>query len=216
MLSLLRVDKNMLHNPYVSQKAKYILGVATGELPAFAPAVDNSFAPISDIQKVYTEIYDLKDNAPIILQPTFFDIENNAPVYYSLNHPITLFPAGRQNEHSVISTLNDTSHLLKRYLKNISEQQDELHLEHFDRLIYDIDFDFYHSAKSSYPFIKNVKDISNIDKRWVIKDKVIASHAPFLQGCIQILPKNNSKNIINNLNNQSSHKVSYKLAEPVI
>lgn len=224
MLSLLRVDKNMLHNPYVSQKAKYILGVATGELPAFAPAVDDSFAPISDIQKIYTDIYDLKDNAPIILQPTFFDISNDIsnnslnknPVYYSLNHPITLFPAGRQNEHSVISTLNDTAHLLKRYLKNMSEQQDELHLEHFDRLIYDIEFDFYHSAKSSYSFIKNVKNISDLDKRWVMGDKLIASHAPFLQGCIQIMPKNKSKNIIDDLNKQSIHKDSYKLAETVI
>ena len=98
----------------------------------------------------------------------------------------------------------------------MSEQQDELHLEHFDRLIYDIEFDFYHSAKSSYSFIKNVKNISDLDKRWVMGDKLIASHAPFLQGCIQIMPKNKSKNIIDDLNKQSIHKDSYKLAETVI
>ena len=227
MLSLLRVDKNMLHNPYVSQKAKYILGVATGELPAFAPATDNSFGPISDIQKIYTDLYDLKDNAPIILQPTFFDCSENLPVYYSLNHPITLFPSGKQSEYSVISTLNDTAHLLKRYLKHISEQQCELHLAQFDRLINHIELDFYHSANNSYSYIKNVKDITKSDNRWHMGDKNIASHAPFLQGCIQISPKNiepsftgkllkNSSEISSSAKSKSKDTDLYKVAEPVV
>ena len=195
MLSLLKTDKNMFHNPYVHQKAKYILGVATGELPAFSPAIDDSFAPVSIIQNIYTNIYDLKGHAPIILQPTFFDADSNKvtssqPVYYSLNYPVTLFSLGKQSENSVISTLNDTAHLLKKYIHLISQQQGELLIPQFDNLLHNIEFEYYHSAKNAYSFIKDIRNIANSDDRWGMKNKTIASHGPFLQGCIQISSKN--------------------------
>ena len=194
MLSLLRLDKNVGHNAYINHKVRHILGIATGELPAFAPAVDDSFGPFSDIQKIYTDIYDLKGHAPVMLQPRFLDdSKSNAPatnpVYYSLNHPTVMFPAGKHNEHSVMTNLNDTASLLGRYMRAIKEQQDEIRIEQFDHLIDHIDFNFYHSSNSSYGFVKSSKELPTTDKNWHKDGKSMAAHGPFLQGCVQVYPK---------------------------
>ena len=110
-------------------------------------------------------------------------------MYYSLNHPTVMFPAGKHNEHSVMTNLNDTASLLGRYMKAIKEQQDEIRIEQFDHLIDHIDFNFYHSANSSYGFVKNSKELPTTDKNWHKDGKSMAAHGPFLQGCVQVYPK---------------------------
>ena len=194
MLSLLKVDKNFFHDPDVNQKTKHILGVATGELPAFAPVTDDSFGPMQDLQEIYNTIYDLKEHAPIILQPMFLDLKQaKKPVYYSLNHPVTPFSSDRDKEHSVISTLNDTANLINKYLRLISEQEDKLLIPQFDSIINNIEFNYYHSSSTSYSFVNNAQDITKYDPRWHKNNKTIASHGPFVQGCVQILPKSSLK-----------------------
>ena len=190
MLSLLKLDKSVGHNAYINHKVRHILGIATGELPAFAPSIDDSFGPFSEIQKIYTDIYDLKGHSPVMLQPRFLDTAPNTnPVYYSLNHPTVMFSKGKHNEHSVMANLNDTASLLARYMKAIKEQQDEIRIEQFDHLIDHIDFNFYHSANSSYSFVKNSKELPITDKNWHKDGKSMAAHGPFLQGCVQVSPK---------------------------
>ena len=203
---------------YVNQEVRHVLGIATGEMPAFAPARDDLFAPVSAIQKIYTEVYGL-NYIPTMIQPTFLDLEHNATqaqsVYYSMNHPVTLFAINKNNDHSVIANLYDTANLVRRYLSKISQQQEQLLIPQFDALLNQVEFNFFHPSPGSYSCIQSSKEIAHVDHSWQkcennIYSKGVAAHGAFFQGCVQIDVKNKVVNKLSNISNISNNNLAVK------
>lgn len=65
--------------------------MGSGSLPAFIPAVDDSVAPVSGLQRVYLDDYALKKYAPTIMHLHHFTKKDEFPVYYSFQVPTTMF-----------------------------------------------------------------------------------------------------------------------------
>jgi hypothetical protein len=78
---------NIYLSPKLSSHIKQLYLIAESVFPGmiFAQKNENEVAPINLIQEIYTDIYQLKNYAPILMHPCHIDAKT--PVYYSLNYP---------------------------------------------------------------------------------------------------------------------------------
>ena len=78
IFSLIQKRRHIKPSPHIDDTVKRILAISVGIFPGFAPApaLDNNAAPIDLLQQSYMEYYKLKDYAPIIMQPTIFNVNN--------------------------------------------------------------------------------------------------------------------------------------------
>lgn len=184
--SIAIVKRNLRPTQNQINTLKHLIGIGMGIFPGFRPAVDNSAVPVDYLQKVYTDIYGLKDYAPILMQPwSFLSADSKEPVYYSINFPtqldyITKDIRSTLEEVRSIMRLNDT---LIRRVKNEES--------HIFKLLQGLNFQYYHSENDELNQIKATSDIivddlsfaKNLEK---FAPKEFATHASFLRGCVSI------------------------------
>jgi hypothetical protein len=58
--SLVQENRNLKPNPYLSDTARNLIAIGSGESPGFSVALDDSEAPVSALQKIFIEDYGLK------------------------------------------------------------------------------------------------------------------------------------------------------------
>jgi len=61
-------------NNYVADTVKHLFSISAGAIPGMAPALDDTCAPISELQRIFKDIYRLDQYLPIILQSIFFSL----------------------------------------------------------------------------------------------------------------------------------------------
>lgn len=191
--------RNIKEPAHIIDHVKHILSVAAGALPGFAPAMDNSLAPIHALQKIYRDIYDLKTHPPIIMQPEMFNAFNKSlPVYLSfqLSTAIDLSPKANE-KNTAISDLFSTQLLLKKYIHELKQEQG-LEAEPQVPLgcIADlVSIDFFHDERQQYKSIKAASEIPIHDQRFNITtsstkyDITFPTSSTFVRGCIKIASK---------------------------
>lgn len=79
--------KDIYLQPRLSSHIKQLYLISEGIFPGmvFAEEQDEDIAPIGSIQRIYRDVYQLKNHEPLIMRPQH--LTQNAPVYYSLNFP---------------------------------------------------------------------------------------------------------------------------------
>ena len=171
--------------------------MATGEVPGFNPALDDSLAPVKRLQEIYMENYGLKDYAPIIMQPAYFSMRNpsSRPIYYSLQLPTALeFSLKTRERTTALTDLFLLKSLQNKYTSEILNGQ----LQVQETLLYDaardIDFSYFHSATHNHKDIKLTKDIPLLDDSFSLaypsrRELTFAYKANFLNGCVRIAHK---------------------------
>lgn len=177
--------------PYLIEKIKHLFAIASGLLPAFTFAQDESLAPIKTIQKAFTQDYKLS-YAPHIVQPGYCN--QKYPTYYSMQMPglITL-SSQKRITRTKLEQLKDVHSLLSDILTYISKYQDEpiiKELGNFEKL----DFKFFDSRvirdSRIDPSTKMKKFDSIIQKQSDLFKAPFCESSSFMsQGCISVIKR---------------------------
>ncbi|NEU34928.1 hypothetical protein GN156_30175, partial [bacterium LRH843] len=89
IFSVIQNSRNLKPNPYLLDTAKHLFAIALGEVPGYAPQLDDEQLPLRVLQQAYVESYGMKKYVPTILAPVNFSLETKSfpAVYYSLSYP---------------------------------------------------------------------------------------------------------------------------------
>lgn len=84
-------EKGIKPDPYVVDTLRHLIYVSLGGISGSRPANGDDFAgPINKLQKIYLNVYGLNDQIPTIMRPYNFNIDEDKPVYYSMQTPLLL------------------------------------------------------------------------------------------------------------------------------
>lgn len=181
--------RNLKPRPYLADQVKHILSIASGQSPAFRPAVNNQhIAPIEGLQKAVIDVYQLKDYVPTIMGICPLNaIENNIPVYYSLS--FTTLLEGTPIDKSTSTIMLDSRKIkllldtLKKYAKNNTK---------FDsNIIHRVEIDFFHSNDDKRGEIRSSSEIFLEDSTFSedkekFPNRRLCDQSLFWRGCIRI------------------------------
>lgn len=182
-------------SPYVADIVKSVLAVGVGALPGFAPAMDDSLAPVSRIQSAYLDVYRLKEYAPILMQPDYFSFSQADPVYSSLQFLTAMELSPKSNDRSsAIADLYSVQSLISRYFRATMHGGFNLEGARLYDMVKNVEYHFYHTNTGEYPKIIGTNNILKRDDRFA---KILANYpgtkfpssASFLRGCIGISKK---------------------------
>jgi hypothetical protein len=181
--------QNIKPDAYFINTVKHLFAIGSAGLPGLAPAIDDMAGPISLIQKIYREVYDIK-YAPAIMQPEFFNSTDNLPVYYSLEYPM-LFEMVRKRQLSSnkLSDLVYLSRITEKFCKEINKDNLNLEDTQFFDVAKKIKFDFLHTTQGREIGIKHSASIEKEDARFMFcsRNNDFPESCSFLRGCIRIM-----------------------------
>lgn len=189
---------------YISETVKYLMYIATGAQPGFAPVTDNIAAPIRGIQQVYYDIYGLTKYPLIIMTPAFFNLDDpqSLPIYYSLQFPTaTEFGKSTRMRNSFVDDLQEIKSLLVRCGKEILSDRFNVDNTPLQKAFQIIEFCCFHSIKELRSHMKNSLEIMQSDVRFSNNleggkfPDFLSQKIPFMSGGIRISHKNFSKNV---------------------
>jgi hypothetical protein len=165
IFSFVQKRSNLKPDPYLADTVKHLLAISIGVFPGFAPALDDSLAPIKYFQKIFTDVYQLDDYAPIIMQPAYFSMNKaEHPVYYFLQYPTTFcFSPKARKFAKNIKDLEDIKHILNKYLAEISAGELNLKETLIAKIPQAVKYDFFHSTGRVSLGIKSSKEMMEED-----------------------------------------------------
>lgn len=176
---------------HLADTVKHLLAIATGFLPTFTFAQNESMAPIKIIQHAFMHDYKL-GYAPHILQPGYCNQKH--PCYYSMQIPILLESSPQQRlGKTKLEQLKNIHDLLSKITDRINNHRNEGVFKEFSDFN-TLDFNFFDSRVTNDPEIDSSFKIAKFDS--VIQNQVDLFKAPFCgtsnflsQGCISIISK---------------------------
>jgi hypothetical protein len=164
-------------NPYIINTIKHFIAIAEGTFPGFAPATDDSCAPVSIIQQAYIDHYLLKKYSPLIIQPSY--IKNIGDyVYYSLTLPTLLEWAPKaMASASIMGEQKELKKLINLFVK--ATGRNDLHL------------DYFHCEKDQLKEVRHSSEILIDDPRMQYlesfpNNKEFCENSAFFKGCIRV------------------------------
>ncbi len=193
IFSRAQVNRNLKPNPYLADTAKYLLAVGEGVAPGFKIATDDMAAPISTMQQIYLESYQLKNYAPLFMHLKHFDIHDyHHPVYYSLQYPTTSdFSLKSRRLSSAMEELREIRHIMRSVQAEILSGKLNMGNTPLYELANVVDFQYYHSDKDQFGEISSSKNLPEHDpaiqsQLAKFPGRVFPETSPFVRGCIRI------------------------------
>ena len=191
------IEQNLKPNPYLVHIVKHIILIGNGVLPAFAPAVDDTCAPIKTMQKIFIEDYKLRDYIPTFMQPTFFDMKGDSQsmVYYSLQQPTLLETSlASKNLQSVIKAIPEIAYLIDTFKLEVEEgsiKAQDTPIETFARKV---NFDYFHNEiNPNLDYVRHTGQMPSEDKNLLStptsNNRIFAETSKFINGCVRISSK---------------------------
>jgi hypothetical protein len=141
------LKKNHIRNDvYLADILKHLTYIATGILPSFSVALDNTALPLEKIQSAYLNIYGLKNYIPTVMYSNYFNAEKNKSVYY----PLQVITTSSQltNKNKLTTTKNvliELIELVDLFLQQISSNSLGAGNDYMRDLFSKVSFDFFHS-----------------------------------------------------------------------
>ncbi|OJA00864.1 hypothetical protein BEV13_02065, partial [Rickettsiella grylli] len=185
--------RNLKPRPYILSTAKHLLAIAVGLLPGFSSAnLEQIIAPTKILKEIFIDIYKLK-YLPTIMHPSYFNIQKNTPLYYSLSFPSILEGLPMNKEPRDILTDQRELKILFDTIKNNSSH----YKQKFPRIcqLFDtVNYNFYHNNIDAYKEIGIALEITKgaSDLLWdqsLFPNKDFCYTSSFLNGCIKISKK---------------------------
>ncbi len=180
-------------NAHIMDTVKYIINMAVGAFPGLAPACDTISGPWDLIQRVYSEIYGLKNYPPVIIQSQTFNMRDmlSHPIYYSLQYPnATEFKPSSRVKISILTDLHEIMSLTQRYLQVLYDDIYNLS----GTSLYDIPralkFDYFHSASHLHRGMRETAEMAeDVNLRTTVDGTVHDAFPPTCllgNGCIRV------------------------------
>lgn len=187
---------NLKPNPYIADTFTHLITIASGSAVGFRPAMDNTLGPIDVIQRAYLESYGMKRYAPIIMQPSHFDLSSDAdPIYYSLQYPTTLVfsPRARKLPNTLFD-LAELKHILEVFRQELSNEAAKFGGAITAHIVNELDFHFYHNKLDAHQEVELTDLVPQRDERFLKAakasgDLAFAENGCFVRGCVQIKHK---------------------------
>jgi len=172
--------------PYIIDTIKHLISIAGGSGVAFKPATDESSLPISFIQDIYMNLYNLKSHIPTIMQPGKLDGAKQQ-VYYSLACPTTLESSPiTPNARSIIEDEREIRLLINLFLKTVNNRSGNNMINN------NIKYEFFHFDLDKYGEILDSNKIVIDDNRFAHaphtgqSTRTFCANALFFRGCIRV------------------------------
>lgn len=187
-------NESLKVDPYAIDTLKHLAMIGTQCLPASTPYTgDETTGPIDAIQRIYEAFYNLADYVPTIMQPAYYNTDDNKFLYYSLQVPTLLETMPKVRKAATVID----------YLRNLLELKELFFQEAFDNnlmientsikeMIGRLNFEFFHGDMYSYgSFIRPSKEMLEKDKNLLytpsnVRLHEFAENSPFVRGCIRI------------------------------
>ncbi len=187
-------------DPYVADVANHLLTMSVGAVPSFAPTLDDSVAPVTELMRIFTEEYGVQ-YAPIIIGPTNYSVfnrEDKRSVYYSFQYETAIKVSAKSSSRSsIVTDMYNVRSLLNKYLEDIMNS--DLCIE--GTALYEMaklaQFKFYHYTADNDTKMLPASDILTTDPDFVAaqaacETQEMPKNAPFLNGCVQISNRNHN------------------------
>jgi hypothetical protein len=193
IFSCAQETRNLKPNPYVMDTVKHILVMATGTLSGFTLATNDTTGPISTLQDIYKDVYQIKQYAPLIFHAESLRPTREKGIYYSLQYPTSLeFSPKSRSLASAMENLREIKYVLEAVLQEILAGKIPLDDTLLYRLLQNIKFDYFHSDADPYQDIclsSTIPDediaIANALKQF--PDRKFADTASFVRGCVRMM-----------------------------
>ncbi len=196
--SLAQKNRNLKPNPYLADTVKHLIGIGTGGMPGFTPAIDNIAGPVQGLQEAYINDYKVKHYAPIIMHLHHFSSTENRPVYYSLTMPTTTVFSPRSSCFlSKIADIRELKHILDTVLLEIVHGKLMVEKTPLFILAKETNYTFYHTEEDIVNEILSVAYLAEHDPVFQkalssFEDRIFPEFSPFINGCIAISKKDKS------------------------
>jgi len=186
-------EEGIRPDPYTIDTLKHLIYVFVGALSGSRPSTNDYVGPLTEIQEIYVDTYGL-DHIPTIMRPYNFSLQENIPVYYSMQHPMLLSstPNLRKmdtNIQEIISLIGIKDFLISKLaaVGNI-----KLNYYYLADTLRKMKFDYFHSDMYSRgKNIRPTKEIPETDKDFLFsptknKELIFAKNGDFIKGCVKI------------------------------
>lgn len=178
-------------DPYVIDTMKHLIYLFIGGTSGYRPATDDYAGPIREIQQAYLDIYGLTQ-VPTIMRPYRYSVEDNIPIYYSLQTPsmISSTPTSRKTSALVdeMRELIDVKNILGKSHGNV-----RLNGYQLEKLIKSIKLQFYHGDRYSHGrHIRPTSELIETDSDFTPQHfasyglEPISEGSSFVRGCIRL------------------------------
>jgi len=189
--------KNNMIKPYIVDIVKHLMMIGLGVLPGFSPALDNEYAPIKQLQENFIEIYGLKNFAPIIMVPYYFNPneKSSRPVYWSLQIPNYFRSMPKpKTESSIMEDMRDIKRLLDLFTNAVAGNKIKGIIgTPIEKCLETIQFDYFHSDPDPENYTRLASEIPKEDPAFTHfkgkQNKEFSQVSPFVRGCIRISHK---------------------------
>ena len=196
IFSLILNDYESRPNASIMDTAQYLLNMGVGAFSGLGPARDTISGPWDLIQKIYNDIYEIKNYPPVIIQPQTFNMRDklSPPVYYSLQFPnATQFKPSTRVKISIISDLHEIRSLMRRYERDLLSNKFNLGSTSLFDLFHQVQYDYYHSTPELHEGMRDTAEMAeDLNLRTTLDNKVHAafpSACLFGRGCIRLSHK---------------------------
>jgi hypothetical protein len=189
VLSTIQRNRNLRPDPYIADTVKYLISMGVGAVPGFAPAIDDTAGPIKRLQQIFTDVYQLENYEPLIMQPKYFLFgKESNPIYYFLQNPTTIeFSPKSRAISNKIGELFDIKYLLDKYLEEILSGNLNLHGTPICQLPEKVKYDYFHTENKNYRGVKSTNEIPIEDKAFKISEgRAFPANSPLINGCVRI------------------------------
>lgn len=158
-------NHNLKPDPYLVDTARHMLGISVCTQTGFGVACNDNAAPVSFLQKVYTDVYNLP-YAPTLMLPTYIRNANQQPVYYSLHHPTIggFSPKGRKLASKKYN-LKEIKYILQKMLEEFLHNRFELGESpvSLHNITQNVNYRYFHSELDQFGEIEQAAQIVNLD-----------------------------------------------------
>lgn len=183
-------EYNVKSTPYLSDMIKHLYAMIEGFFPGFVFAHDDSSAPISTLQKVFSEVYDLK-YFPTFFQPGYLSYNHPlSGMYYSLQWPTSLECSPKYNRKSTkMADLRDIKYVVNTTLKGTKykRRNSKYPISQIDHLV---DFRYFHCDHDPLGEIEHTSALLGLEP--VLQEeqqryqKDFCETSPLIRGCIRL------------------------------
>jgi hypothetical protein len=197
IFSLILKDYEARPSAYIMDTAKYLLYMGVAAFPGLAPAKNDLAGPFKEIQRIYSEEYNLKNYPPIIMQPTLFNPynQNEPSVYYSLQFPNAVeFKPNSRIRTSTILDLHEIRSLLIRCEQELQSDKFNIKGTSLSNLFNYTKYDYFHNGVDLHAGMRNSAEMPKEDPQLLTtvdgkKYNNFPDTCSFVKGCIRLSHK---------------------------